>query len=499
MSEAVGDGLNGVRERVLESLNELPQAIDRYRIRGELGRGGMGIVYDAHDPELDRPVAIKLIHPRVLRGADPAELLARFAREMRATSQIFQANVVSILDAGVAEIEGERRAYYVMERVPGPSLEERLRDVGELSREETLRTGAAIARGLAAVHAAGLVHRDLKPSNVLLPLDGSPKISDFGLCSVDGEGAGNGSGGILGTAHYMAPEQVRREPVSPATDLFALGAILMRMRSGREPFLAASAESHFYRVLHDAPDGIEELDADLAELVLALLAKDPKERPASAAAVAERLASLAGSAPGAPARGRARRLRIWSRTPEGDGRRRTWIGVSALLALLAGAAIAVHNDLVSLERDLDTRWKQVENQLVRQAELIPRLYALTERYVAYEREAREQWLAAARALTGERALEGAAGIERALAAALGLAQAIPELEADAQFRALSHEIAGTKNRIAVERARYNEAVGLFNRRLEQLPWRMLALGRAPRPFFQPPPELLADPGLGNGA
>jgi hypothetical protein len=274
----------------------------------------------------------------------------------------------------------------------------------------------------------------------------------------------------------MAPEQVRREPVSPATDLFALGAILMRMRSGREPFLASSAESHFYRVLHDAPDGIEELDADLAELVLALLAKDPQDRPASAAAVAERLAALASSAPESAARGWPR-IRLWPRIPQGDARRRTSVAVGALVALLAGGAIAVHNELVSLERDLDTRWKQVENQLARQAELIPRLYALTERYVAYEREAREQTLAAA--------------LERA--------RAIPELKADAQFRALSHEIAGTKNRIAVERARYNEAVGLFNRRLEQLPWRLLALGRAPRAFFDPPPELLADPGLGSGA
>jgi hypothetical protein len=472
MSGSVDQPLSGVRERVLERMNELPGAIDRYRIRGELGRGGMGIVYDAHDPQLERAVAVKVIHPRVLRGADGADWMARFAREMRATSAIFHPNLVSILDAGLTELGGERRAYYVMERVPGPSLEERLRDKGELGREETLRTGEAIARGLAAIHAAGLVHRDLKPSNVLLPLDGPPKISDFGLCSASGETALGSSAGISGTAHYMAPEQVRREPASPATDLFALGAILLRMRAGREAFPAASTESHFYRVLHDAPDGVDALDPDLAELVLELLAKDPRARPAGAAAVAERLSSLAAR------RGRRARLAWLGRwTSPATSLRLSRVGIALLLVLGAGSALAVHNELVSLERDLETRWKQVENQLARQAELIPRLYEVTQKYVAYESAARERWL------------------ESALAAA----EAIPELKADAQFRALSHEIAGTKNRIALERARYNEAVGLFNRRLEQFPWRLFAAGRGAHAFFDPAPEQLVDPGLAGGA
>jgi len=485
--------LADIRERVIErSAADMPERVGRYQIRGELGRGGMGIVYDAYDERLDRAVALKVVHPEVLARVGAGDFSARFEREMRATSGLFHPNLVSILDAGIdADVEADdARAYYVMERVVGPSLEERLLERGRLTRDEVLETGAAIARGLAVAHGHGLVHRDLKASNVLLPLEGEPKVSDFGLCNVRGTRVDGGA--WLGSAHSMAPEQIRCEQVDASADLFALGSLLVRACTGAEPFRAGSLESHFYRVLHDEPDGIDELDPDLRRLATRLLAKKAEDRPRSAAGVAEEMKALRQE----PERARA----VSSpprRHPPTAGR--GWIAgvaVALLLAVAAGLAIYSHNELVELETEVSTRWKQVENQLARQNELIPRLLEVTERHVRYENEAIDRLNAAlARYRPGAGVPGEAADLQSALLGLLLLADQIPSLGADEHFQGLAYEIAGTKNRIAVERARYNEAVGRFNRRLEQLPWRFVSGSRAPHEFFSPPPERLSEPAL----
>ncbi len=501
--------LAAIRDRVLDEADRLPPAIGRYRIRGELGRGGMGIVYDAYDPELDREVAIKLLRHR--DGDGCAEFLGRFEREMRATSRIFHENLVSILDAGILSQDGTSRPFYVMERVEGPSLEEWLVERGPLEREEGLRIAAAIACGLAVVHAHGLVHRDLKPANVLLPRGGPPKVTDFGLCHPGLEGGDAlDASHVLGSAHYAAPEQIRSKEVSARTDLFALGGILIRMLSGEEPFHALSLQAHLARILHDAPDGLDRLDPDVRALVARLLAKRADQRPADAARVARRLEAMAAARPGAAPEAARSSAAAASDVPAAPVPRRhrllAWLAASASLVVLAGAValLLLRNDLIALEGAATTQWKQVENQLARQHELIPKLVALTERYLRYEDAALARIFGGTQAGgTGPRSsidpIDDAARLEAAVLRALVLAERSPGMRADRQFRALAREVTGTKNRIAVERARYNQAVDRLNRRLEQLPWSLVSGSVTPRAYYEPGAAGMAEPELEGGA
>lgn len=474
---------SATRKGALRAMAALPEQYGRYQIRGELGRGGMGIVYDAFDPELDRRVALKVLYRDALDDTEVSdEYSTRFINEMRATSRIFHANLVCILDAGVERVGSELTPYYVMEQINGVSLAEHLEEKGLLARNEGLRIAAAIARGLAAVHEAGLIHRDLKPSNVLLPDVGEPKVADFGLCRCDRiAGPQSDVEQILGSAHYMAPEQVRAGDATPRSDLFALGSIILRMFSGTEPFHASSLDTHMQRILRDEPDGLESLTPDLRDLVQWLMAKDPDQRPESAAVVAESLDALA-SAPG-PA------TQDGSTAPEtrdaglppgrSRGHLRLIAGCACAALLLAASWIFAwaRNELVELDSRVEDHWQQVENQLMRQRELLPQLSALLDRYVSYEQEGIDRIITALGTAEGgefKAQSRSASELDRLLMSAVLLGQSSPMLRADAQFRALAYEISGTKNRIAVERGRYNEAVGQFNRRLHQYPWRIVS-------------------------
>ncbi len=266
-------------------------------MQGELGRGGMGVVYGAFDPVLERKVALKVIQLDPFADAsEHAEFAARFLREMRATSGLFHENVVATFDAGLADCEGGPEAYYVMEWVPGISLDKKLQQCGTLDPAVGLRIAAQIARGLGAVHAAGRIHRDLKPSNVILPDTGGAKIADFGLCKFRNEHTILTSpGAIVGSPNYLAPEQVLGAKVSETADLFSLGAMLVRMLTGVEPFAANALDDHFKRVLFDEPDGLDRLAPRVRKLVEPLLSKDPRDRPSCATEVASRLEALAES------------------------------------------------------------------------------------------------------------------------------------------------------------------------------------------------------------
>ncbi len=255
----------------------------------------MGVVYGAFDPVLGRRVALKLIQLKALQDdGRRSEFSIRFAREMRASSAFFHDNIIRTIDAGIDEVEGVETAYYVMEWIEGESLSSRLDREGEPDPAIALRICAALARGLEAAHAAGRIHRDLKPSNVMLGEADEVKISDFGLCKFRDEFSElTVPGAIIGTPHYLAPEQIRGDPVCGATDLFALGVILVRVLVGDEPFAAPTISDHLNRVLHDSPDGLDTLAPRLRKLAAALLAKHPQDRPVSAGAVALELESLA--------------------------------------------------------------------------------------------------------------------------------------------------------------------------------------------------------------
>ncbi|HND55935.1 MAG TPA: serine/threonine-protein kinase, partial [Pirellulaceae bacterium] len=214
------------------SADDTPSEIGRYRIVRRLGQGGMGVVYLAHDPTLDRQVALKLpfLDPR-----DPRAAARRFAREARAMAAIHHSNLCPIFDVG--EIDG--RPFLTMAFIDGQTLAERLVETGRMPPQLAARIVGTLAVAVQTIHEAGIVHRDLKPTNVLVDRRGCLFITDFGLASSEAHDPGlTSSGMLIGSPAYMAPEQIetRDDPVGPQSDVYALGVILYELLCGRRPF-----------------------------------------------------------------------------------------------------------------------------------------------------------------------------------------------------------------------------------------------------------------------
>jgi serine/threonine-protein kinase len=266
----------------------------RYRIIGTLAEGGMGIVYEAVQLPILRPVAIKVMRDDLGRERDHA---LRFLREAQMLTRIAHPNVVNVLDYGTSD---DGRLYVVMELLRGRTLEAALEGVGTFSVRRTCEIALQLADALAAAHAHGMIHRDLKPSNiVLLPeLDDWVKVLDFGLAKLfdDDTNEITYAGVVVGTPLYMAPEAVRAEAPDPRTDLYALGCIIHEMLTGASPFDAGSSALVLARQLEDTPAPLPaHVSAPLRMLVERLLAKQPADRPRSALEVRERLAACLAS------------------------------------------------------------------------------------------------------------------------------------------------------------------------------------------------------------
>ena len=213
-----------------------PRSIDGYEILGELGRGGMGIVFKALERRLNRVVAIKTVSETTFTA--PSQL-RRFLAEAEVIARLRHPNIIPIYAVG----EEQGRPYFSLELAEGGNLSERLAK-GPITGRQAAELVETLAQAVHAAHAAGIIHRDLKPSNVLLASDGTPKIGDFGLAKLLGDDSARTlSGEVLGTPSYMAPEQAegRSRDVGPAADIYALGAILYQALTGRPPFLGASA------------------------------------------------------------------------------------------------------------------------------------------------------------------------------------------------------------------------------------------------------------------
>jgi serine/threonine protein kinase len=309
-------------------------AAGRYRVERTLGHGGMASVYLAHDAELDRPVALKVLAEHL---TDDDAFRRRFLREARLAARLSHANVVQVYDAG----EQDDRPFIVMEFVPGVTLAEMLAETGHLPFREAAGIAHQAALGLDSAHAAGLVHRDIKPQNLLVRGDGVVKIADFGIARAAELSHMTQLGTVLGTAAYLSPEQAQGDEVTAAADIYSLGAVLYEMLVGRTPFefstLAELAEKQRDGVITPVRDLEPSVPEDIEALVMRCLARDPDFRPRSAAEVAralegetavDELPTLVGETRVLPAR------RSWSIPGRG-----TWMWVAAAVAAATLALI----------------------------------------------------------------------------------------------------------------------------------------------------------------
>ncbi|MGX1094652.1 hypothetical protein RKD47_005333 [Streptomyces albogriseolus] len=255
---------------------EDPRVVGSFRLHRRLGAGGMGVVYLGSDKKGQR-VALKVIRPDL---AEDQEFRSRFAREVSAARRIRGGCTARLV---AADLEADR-PWFATQYVPGPSLHDKVADEGPLGAAEVAAVGAALSEGLVAVHEAGVVHRDLKPSNILLSPKG-PRIIDFGIAWATGASTLTHVGTAVGSPGFLAPEQVRGAAVTPATDVFSLGATLAYASMGDSPFGHGSSEVMLYRVVHEEAQ-LQGVPDALAPLVRACLAKDPRGAAEHAATVA---------------------------------------------------------------------------------------------------------------------------------------------------------------------------------------------------------------------
>lgn len=308
---------------------ELPATMGEYEVLGELGRGGMGVVYKARHRTLHRFAALKMILAG--RYAGP-EHRRRLLAEAESIARLQHPNVVQIFDTGTYD----GHLYLALEYVDGTTLAGKLAGA-PMEPEKAARTVAVIARAVHAAHECGVIHRDLKPSNVLLTRSGDPKVTDFGLAKRVGEDSGETvAGDILGTPSYMAPEQAagQSHDATAAADIYALGAILYETLAGRPPFRAASLVQTLDQVRHDDPVPLRRLQPrtprDLETICLKCLHKQPERRYRTAAELADELERFLAHEPiEARPIGPLERMRKWTR-------RRP--AVASLLALVVTVA-----------------------------------------------------------------------------------------------------------------------------------------------------------------
>jgi tRNA A-37 threonylcarbamoyl transferase component Bud32 len=326
-----------------------PVSIPGFEVLGELGRGGMGVVYKARQTKLGRLVALKMI----LTGGHASEAdLTRFVTEAESIARLQHPNIVQIYEVG--EFGG--LPFFSLEFCPGGSLDKKLAGT-PMSPREAAALVETLARAMQAAHDKGVIHRDLKPANVLLAEDGTPKVTDFGLAKKLDDAAGQtASGAIMGTPSYMAPEQAggKSKDIGPHTDVYTLGAILYELLTGRPPFRAATSLDTIMQVVSDEPVSPRQLQSktppDLETVCLKCLQKEPRKRYATAEELAQDLRRFqAGEPIQARPVGRVERAAKWVR------RNPVLAGMAAVvvLALLGGTAVSTGFGIVA--------WRQAES------------------------------------------------------------------------------------------------------------------------------------------
>jgi serine/threonine-protein kinase len=245
---------------------KMPERIGGYRITGVLGEGGMGVVYQAVQLSLDRTVALKVVRGDLARKE---AFVGRFLREAKVAARIDHPNVVTIYDTG----EADGHLYMALQYVPGGDLGTRIKRDGKLNEEEALRIIAGCAKGLIAIHAAGLVHRDIKPSNIFLTSEGTSKIGDLGLArNIINDEKLTFTGDLVGTPSYMAPEQAKgAQDIDHRADIYALGTSLYHLLTGRPPFQGSSPFLIGHQVISEVPQDPRELNRSMSPVVAAII------------------------------------------------------------------------------------------------------------------------------------------------------------------------------------------------------------------------------------
>jgi len=262
--------------------------VGRFTILRRLGRGGMGAVYEGHDPALDRRVAIKTLTTDAIADA---ESRGRFEREARAAAKLAHPNIVTVFELG--NFGGKEKPYIVMEYLEGTDVAALVSGNRSVPLAEALDIVAQLCRALDFAHLKGVVHRDVKPANIRYLDDGQIKIMDFGIARVEGGHQITKSGVMIGTLHYMSPEQIRGEKLDGRTDIFSVGCILYELLAGVRPFSGDSATSILYNIVHETPKPVAERNADLPQEVQRVidraLSKKPEDRFATAGEMAKEL------------------------------------------------------------------------------------------------------------------------------------------------------------------------------------------------------------------
>ena len=261
----------------------------RYRLVARIAGGGMGEVWRAVDEVLDRVVAVKILRREY---ADDATFRERFRAEARHTAGLAHPSVAAVYDFGDGD-DGSESPYLVMEHVDGEPLSAVLAREGALPIARTLELLGHAAAGMQAAHDAGVIHRDIKPANLLVT-GSQVKITDFGIARAANSVPLTQTGAIMGTAYYISPEQASGSSVTPASDLYSLGVVAYECLSGRRPFAGDTPVSVALAQVREPPPPLpESIPADVRELVMSMLAKDPSDRPSSAGEVAGRALALA--------------------------------------------------------------------------------------------------------------------------------------------------------------------------------------------------------------
>jgi serine/threonine-protein kinase len=256
----------------------LGQQVGGCRLIRKLGQGGMGSVYRAYMLSLDKAVAIKILSSDL---GNNEEFIQRFFREARAAAKLEHHNILQVLNVG--EDKPQRLHYIIMQFVDGQALTKQIRQRGRIPQLETLDIIEQVANGLKCAHDKGFIHRDIKPDNIMITSDGVPKVADFGLAkSLEETSHLTTTGTIMGTPHYMSPEQCKGEELDPRSDLYSLGVVLYEMLSGHLPFTAPSPVSVMMKHTTEEPKPIREIAPDLhpeiEALVKSMMVKDRQKR-----------------------------------------------------------------------------------------------------------------------------------------------------------------------------------------------------------------------------